>query len=140
EKERFNTFMGAGALGATVDDYNGDFFDHSDLNFIHGGSISITQTGLRPIQNNAVPPDTPKWGPEFKDKSIHYYNRVLNIGSQGASMPFRHNFLDLDPTYKDAYGVPLLRLTYNFTEQDKNLYKYVAERSAEIMKEMGADE
>lgn len=55
-------------------------------------------------------------------------------------MPFRHNFLDLDPTYKDAYGVPLLRLTYNFTEQDKNLYKYVAERSAEIMKEMGADE
>lgn len=139
EKERFNTFMGAGALGATIDDYNGDNFDHSDLNFIHGGSVSITQTGLRPIQNNPVPPDTPTWGKEFKEKSIHYYNRVLNIGAQGASMPFRRNYMDLDPTYKDAYGEPLLRLTYDFTEQDKNLFKFVGERSSEIMKEMGAD-
>ncbi|KAB7706197.1 GMC family oxidoreductase [Bacillus aerolatus] len=139
EKERFNTFMGAGALGATVDDYNGDNFDHSDLDFIHGGSLSITQTGIRPIQNNPVPPDTPRWGKDFKDKSIHYFNRVLNIGAQGASMPHRQNYLDLDPTYKDAYGEPLLRLTYDFTEQDKNLYKFIADKSAEIMKEMGAD-
>ncbi|OCA82017.1 GMC family oxidoreductase [Pseudobacillus wudalianchiensis] len=139
EKEQFNTFMGAGALGATVDDFNGDNFDHSDVDFIHGGSVSITQTGLRPIQNNPVPPDTPTWGKEFKAKSIHYYNRFLNIGAQGASMPFRRNYMDLDPTYKDAYGEPLLRLTYDFTEQDKNLFKFVGEKSSEIMKEMGAD-
>ncbi|WP_100332590.1 GMC family oxidoreductase [Bacillus xiapuensis] len=139
EKERFNTFMGAGALGATVDDYNGDNFDHSDLNFIHGGSLSITQTGARPIQNNAVPPDTPRWGKEFKQKSIYYFTRTLNIVAQGASMPFRYNYLDLDPAYKDAYGEPLLRMTYNFTEQDKNLYKYIADKATDIMKEMGAD-
>jgi len=47
--------------------------------------------------------------------------------------------MSLDSTYKDAYGVPLLRLTYNFTDQDRALHKYLSERSAEIMKEMGAN-
>lgn len=139
EDEKFNTFMGAGALGATVDDYNGDNFDHGDLDFIHGGTLSITQTGRRPINNNPVPKDTPSWGSKFKEQTLHYFNRSLSIGSQGASMPHKNNFMDLDPTYKDAYGNPLLRLTYDFTEQDRKLHEYISARAAEIMKEMGAD-
>ncbi|KON89816.1 GMC family oxidoreductase [Sporosarcina globispora] len=137
DEEQFNTFMGAGALGATVDDYNGDNFDHSDLDFIHGGSISINQSGYRPIQYNMVPTDTPKWGSKFKENSIKYFTRALSIGTQGASMPVQHNYMDLDPSYKDAYGLPLLRLTYDFTEQDKNLYNYIGKISDSIMKEMG---
>ncbi|MDN4606275.1 GMC family oxidoreductase [Sporosarcina highlanderae] len=136
--EQMNVFMGAGALGMTIDDFNGDSFDHSDLDFIHGASISITQTGYRPIQTNPVPPDVPAWGPEFKKASIENYTRMLSIGGQGASMPHKENFMSLDPDYRDAYGVPLLQLTYNFTEQDRNMHKYLTDRIAEIMKEMGA--
>ncbi|HZG73607.1 MAG TPA: GMC family oxidoreductase [Chondromyces sp.] len=139
EKEQFNTFMGAGALGAVVDDYNADNFDHSDVNFIHGGSLAINQSGYRPINNNASPPGTPTWGKEFKKNSIHYFTRHLSIGTQGASMPHRKNYLDLDPTYKDTYGLPLLRMTYDFTEQDKNLFNYIADKAEALMKEMGAD-
>ncbi|SFE94250.1 GMC family oxidoreductase [Alteribacillus iranensis] len=139
EEEQFNTFMGAGSLGICVDDYNGDNFDHADLDFVHGGVGSVTQTGQRPINTNPVPPGTPSWGREFKEKSIHYFTRHLGIGFQGASMPYRYNYLDLDPTYKDAYGVPLLRMTYNFTDQDKNLHKYLSQRATEFVKEMGAD-
>ncbi|RKJ37868.1 GMC family oxidoreductase, partial [Butyricicoccus sp. 1XD8-22] len=86
---------------------------------IHGASLSITQTGQRPIAFNPVPPDTPAWGAEFKKASIEYYTRTLSIGGQGASIPHKENFMSLDPTYKDAYGLPLLQLTYNFTEQDR---------------------
>ncbi|MFC3038732.1 GMC family oxidoreductase [Virgibacillus xinjiangensis] len=139
EEEKFNTFMGAGALGASVDDYNGDNFDHSDLDFIHGGVMSITQTGRRPIANNPVPNDTPSWGAEFKAKSLHYFNRALSIGAQGASMPHKDNYMDLDPTYTDVHGNPLLRLNYDFTEQDRKLHEHLSDRAAEIMKEMGAD-
>lgn len=139
ENEKFNTFMGAGSLGATVDDFNGDNFDHSDLDFIHGGSISMTQLGRRPIANNPVPKDTPGWGKEFKKQSLKYFNRSLSVGAQGASMPHRNNYLSLDPKYKDVYGNPLLRLTYDHTEQDRNLHKYISKKSAEILKEMGAD-
>lgn len=139
ENERFNSYMGAGALGQVVDDFNGDNFDHSDVDFIHGGSLSCTQTGYRPIGSNPVPPGTPLWGKEFKEKSIKYYTRTINIGFQGASMPYQHNYFDLDPTFKDAYGVPLLRMTYNFTDQDRNLYNYLNKQGEKVMKEMGAD-
>lgn len=138
DNEKFNTFMGAGALGATVDDYNGDNFDHTDLDFIHGGSISITQTGRRPILNNDVPKGTPSWGKDFKDASLKYHNRTLSVGSQGASMPHKDNYLSLDEEYKDVYGNPLLKMTYDFTDQDRNLHKYISKRSAEILEEMGA--
>ncbi|MFS0690610.1 GMC family oxidoreductase [Sporosarcina sp. 179-K 8C2 HS] len=136
--EQMNVFMGAGALGMTIDDFNGDSFDHSDLDFIHGASISIVQTGYRPIQTNPVPPDVPAWGAEFKKASIENYTRTLSVGGQGASMPHRENFMSLDPDYRDVYGVPLLQLTYNFTEQDRKLHQYLTDRIAEIMKEMGA--
>lgn len=137
-EEQMNTFMGAGALGMTIDDFNGDNFDHSNLDFIHGGSISITQTGYRPIETNAIPRDTPTWGAEFKKNSIHNFTRTLSVGTQGASMPHKENFLSLDSNYKDAYGIPLLQMTYNFTDQDKALHKYITEVTANIMKEMGA--
>ena len=136
--EQMNVFMGAGALGMSIDDLNGDNFDHSDLDFIHGGSVSITQTGTRPIMSNPILPDTPVWGAEFKKESIYNYSRTLNVGAQGASMPHKENFLGLDPDYKDVYGVPLLQLTYNFTEQDRNLHKYINGKIETIMKEMGA--
>lgn len=136
-EDKMNTFMGAGALGMTVDDFNGDNFDHSDLNFIHGASLSITQTGNRPILTNPLPPDTPSWGADFKKASIENYTRTLNVGGQGASMPHRENYMALDSTYKDIYGVPLLQLTYNFTEQDKALHAYITEKAAGIMQEMG---
>ncbi|RAZ67833.1 GMC family oxidoreductase [Planococcus maitriensis] len=136
--EQMNVFMGAGALGMTIDDFNGDAFDHGDLDFIHGASLSMTQTGSRPIASNPLPPDTPSWGAEFKKASIENYTRTLSVGGQGASIPHRDNYMTLDGTYKDAYGVPLLQLTYNFTDQDRALHKYLTERAAEIMQEMGA--
>jgi gluconate 2-dehydrogenase alpha chain len=52
ENKKFNNFAGAGGLVMIVDDYNGDNFDHSHLNFIHGGMIILGQTGYRPILNN----------------------------------------------------------------------------------------
>ncbi|WP_217581794.1 GMC family oxidoreductase [Lysinibacillus sp. GbtcB16] len=137
-EEQYNTFMGAGSLGMCVDDYNGDNFDHSELDFIHGGNIALTQTGTRPIGSNPTPPDTPTWGPEFKKQSIHYYTRSFGIGAQGASMPHKQNYLTLDPTYKDAYGLPLMQLTYNFTDQDRALHKFISARAADLMKQMGA--
>ena len=53
-------------------------------------------------------------------------------------MPHKENFLSLDPDYKDVYGVPLLQMTYNFTDQDRNLHKYLTEKTTVIMEEMGA--
>src|SRR5699024_12683082 len=99
-------------------------FDFSHLDFIHGGSISITQTSRRPILSNPVPSDTPGWGSDFKDASLKYFNRSLSVGAQGASIPHRNNYLSLDEEYKDAYVNSMLKMSYYFNEQVSNHNKY----------------
>ncbi len=131
-----NIFAGAGALGMCYDDFNADNFDHADLDFINGGVIHFEQTGKRPIQTNPVPPGTPAWGEEFKKASVHHFNRTVSIGTEGASIAYRYNYLSLDDMYKDAYGLPLLRMTYNFTDQDRALFAFIGKKIEEAGKAM----
>lgn len=44
--------------------------------------------------------------------------------------------MDLDPTYKDIYGLPLLRLTYDFENQDRELVNFISTKTEAVMKEM----
>ncbi|WP_049926371.1 GMC family oxidoreductase [Halopiger goleimassiliensis] len=140
DDEDWNLYMGAGALGASFDDLNGDNFDHSDLEFLHGGNVAINQTGDRPIANNPVPEGTPSWGSEFKAQSLEYYHSSIEVAAQGAVLPFRENYLDLDPNYTDQYGQPLLRMTFDWREQDRNLVEHIGPQLEELMNEMGADQ
>jgi len=139
DKNKFNLYMGAGALGGTMSDFAADNFDHSDLGFINGGAIELRQYGDGAIASNRVPRGTPRWGKEFKENSIFYANRVLNIWYTSAVMPWWHNFLDLDPTYTDTFNDPLIRVTHRFTDQDRNIAKFGIEKCTEIMEKMGAD-
>jgi hypothetical protein len=36
-----------------------------------------------------------------------HYNHTVLVQQPGTSIPSRLNYLDLDPTYKDAWGLPL---------------------------------
>lgn len=139
EDKKFNLYMGAGALGSTMSDFAGDNFDHSDVDFINGGAIELRQYGDGAIASNHVPKGTPGWGREFKKNSIHYANRNLQIWYTAANMPWWHNYVDLDPTYKDDFGDPLLRITCKYTDQDRNIAKFGIEKCKEIMEKMGAD-
>ena len=47
-----NPFVGAGALGTIINDFNGDNFDHAGLGFIGGGYVGVLQTGARPIETH----------------------------------------------------------------------------------------
>ena len=43
----------------------------------------------------------------------------------------------LDPTYKDAWGQPLLRMTFDFPENDIRMSQYIADKVVEIGRAMG---
>jgi gluconate 2-dehydrogenase alpha chain len=139
DNKKFNLHMGGGALGATFSDLAGDHLDNTDLDFIHGGGIELRQYGDGPINNNPVPKGTPGWGKEFKEKSLFYANRALTVWFTPAVMSWWHNYLDLDPTYKDTFNDPLLRVTNKYTDQDRNIAKYGIEKCRELMEKMGAD-
>jgi gluconate 2-dehydrogenase alpha chain len=135
-----NPFMGAGALGTVIDDYNGDNFDHGGLGFVGGAYVAVNTTGGRPIQHHPVPPDTPRWGARWKKAVADSYNHTLSIGCHGACAAHRDNHLSLDPTYRDAYGRPLLRLTFDHTDNDRRMSRYLTDQAERIAKAMGARE
>lgn len=139
EDTKFNLFMGAGSLGGTFSDLDSDNIDNSDLDFIGGGICEIRQRGSGPIGSNPVPQGTPRWGKEFKEKSLHYVNRMLSVGFMSPSFGWKFNYMDLDPNYTDMFNDPLLRITHSVTEHDKKFSGYFSARAEEIMKEMGAD-
>jgi gluconate 2-dehydrogenase alpha chain len=136
EDETFNTFMGAGALGMSIDDFNGDNFDHSNLDFIHGGNISNNSTGLGPLRHTSVPEGTPEWGGAWKRAMATYYNRGWGFSTQGSVMSYRGNYLDLDPTYKDIYGVPLLRMTFDWGSNERAASRFMVNVLTGIAREL----
>ena len=137
--KKFNMAMGAGALGATFSDLAGEHIDNSKTDFIHGGGMEIRQYGDGPINNNPVPKGTPRWGKEFKEKSLFYANRYVQVWFTPGVPAWSHNYLDLDPTYKDHMGDPLIRATMRYSDQDRNIAKYGIEKAKEVVEKMGAD-
>ncbi|MBK0090121.1 GMC family oxidoreductase [Erwinia sp. S59] len=138
DNEYMNPFIGGGALAVQIDDFNGDNFDHSDLDFIGGAGIMGFSTNGRPIQNmNGLRPGTKRWGSEWKAGYARDYQTAGTIFCQGTSMPVREAYLDLDPNYKDRHGQPLLRLTFDWNQNDQRMAKFVTDRAINIMKEVG---
>ena len=137
EDKNFNPFIAAGALGQTCDDFNGDAWDHSDVDFVGGSGINCIPTSGRPIQSRPVPPGTPAWGSAWKKATAETYKSSLGFSAQGSSYPQRGNYLDLDPTYTDRFGRPLMRMTFDFTDNDIRMSNYVSDRMEEIAKAMG---
>jgi gluconate 2-dehydrogenase alpha chain len=134
DDKNFNPFINSGALGQTVDNFNGDNFDHTGLDFVGGGIITCNPTGGRPIGGHPTPPGTPRWGSAWKKAVADNYLSSLSILVQGSSYATRGNYLDLDPTYTDRLGRPLLRMTFDFPDNDIRMSDYVTRKAEEIAK------
>ena len=132
QKEILNPFMGAGALGQGIDNFNGDNFDHGPLGFIGGGYIALWNTGGRPILQHYLPKDTPKWGAGWKKGMHENYLTACSIATHGSVMSYRDHYLDLDPTWTDAYGNPMLRLTFDFKPNEHAMSKYLTAQAKKI--------
>lgn len=131
-----NPFMGAGALGQAIDEFNGDNFDHGPHGFIGGGYIALWTTGGRPILQQHLPKDTPKWGAGWKKGMADNYLKSVAIATHGSVMSYRDAYLDLDPTYRDIYGNPLLRMTFDFHANELDMSGFLTDKAALIARAM----
>jgi gluconate 2-dehydrogenase alpha chain len=127
-----NPFIGAGALASVIDEFNGDNFDHTGLGFIGGAYVASMTTGGRPIEMIYTPDGTPKWGLEWKKAAAQNYLRSSLISCHGSVMAHRGNYLDLDPTYRDSFGRPMLRMTFDFTDNERKMSAYIVDKAAEV--------
>lgn len=139
EDEYLNPFIGAGALAEAIDEFNGDNFDHTDYDFIGGGNMLVHSTNGRPIGlADGNPKGTPRWGSDWKKAYAKNYQNYNYLYCMGNSYPHRDVYLDLDPVYKDRHGQPLLRVTFDWNENDKRSAHFMADRCEEMGKAMGA--
>jgi gluconate 2-dehydrogenase alpha chain len=135
-----NPFIASGGIGMMVDEYNGDNFDHSGLGFVGGGFMGAGQTNGRPIRTRPVPAGVPKWGAQWKKATAETYNRAMALSAHGSCYSYRDCFLDLDPTYKDRLGRPLMRMTFDFHDNEVKMSAFLTERLADIAKALGPAE
>jgi gluconate 2-dehydrogenase alpha chain len=137
ESVNINPFMRSGANGTLIADFAADNYDHGPHKFVGGIYLGELMTNGRPIEFHPTPPGTPAWGAAWKAAVVKYYNHTCVININGASSSARQNYLSLDPTYKDAWGLPLLRMTFDFPDNDLRMSQYVTPKAVEIGRAMG---
>jgi gluconate 2-dehydrogenase alpha chain len=136
-----NNWYGAPAQGVAVDNWADDNFDHSGLNFIGGGNM-WTYTERRPIGSvNALGPwmqGKPTWGSAWKAFVKENADRTNTAYLQKTTLPYEDNYLDLDPNVKDAYGLPVVRITGEYKENEKNIALFIHEKMEQWYRAAGA--
>jgi len=140
DKYNFNPFIASGAIGMCIDEFNGDNFDHGPLGFVGGGYIGQVRTNGRPLESMAVPPGTPAWGAKWKQAlRDSYLSTIICGGACHASFcSYRDIYLDLDPTYRDRFGRPLMRMTIDLHDNELKMSAFLTDKYAEILQQMGA--
>ncbi|SIT86723.1 GMC family oxidoreductase [Pontibaca methylaminivorans] len=136
---QFKPFVGAGIEGTCVLDYGIEQIDFAREGFIGGSYISVGLTNGQPIRSMPLPEDTPAWGAEWKQAVGKWYGKALNIGSHGSNMSYRDCYLDLDPTYRDPFGRPLLRMTFDWKPNDIRMTRFMQRRTEALAQAMESD-
>jgi len=137
EGTSFNPFIATGGWGASIDDFHTNWdFDRGKQGYIGGSYISVGGSHGRPITYRPVPPGTPQWGSAWKRAVAKWYQGALTIAASGMVLPNRYNALDLDPTYRNRFGQPLMRMTFDFKENEQKMNRHAAEVIGQIARAM----
>jgi len=138
-----------GVFDEPLNDYKGfavsrvfhDFyeFDAKKLGFYGGGGLD-GRFDFTPVAfaMNGLPPDTPRWGKEFKKALHHNFTRTLEIFCHGTSLAVESNGFSLDPEVKDAWGLPALRMTFKDHPNDLKMMAWMQELAMELLDAAGA--
>lgn len=132
----FNPFVGAGSSAIVIDDYAISQIDFGREGFIGGSYISSGQFNGRPIASMPLPPGTPGWGAGWKQGIKDWYGHAMSIGSHGSNMAYRDCYLDLDPTYRNRHGQPMLRMTFDWKPNDIRMTQFMRGKIEAIAKSM----
>ena len=60
------------------------------------------------------------------------------FGTHGTSLPLEANSITIDPSLKDAWGLPCMRVTYKDHPDDLKCARFLSDRAMEIAQAAGA--
>jgi choline dehydrogenase-like flavoprotein len=81
--------------------------------------------------------NAPGYGAAFK-KAVLDPVTSINLVGFGEVLPRFENFVEIDPKVVDKYGIPVLRITMSWGENEKAMIPDMAESAAEMLEAAGA--
>jgi choline dehydrogenase-like flavoprotein len=126
--------VGGGHIGAsTFDDYETD----PERGFV--GGCHVFAAGARsPWPINFTLPGAPRWGAAAKASDRAAFNHAMGAGSLLHDLPQGSNRVDLDDELRDAWGLPVARITHRMHANDVAQADWFSRRCAQILDAAGA--
>ena len=117
-----------------------DFYELDAALGLYGGGGIDTRFDFTPIgfALDGMPPDAPRWGAGYKQALRRNYTRTMYALAHTTSLPVETNSISLDPTARDAWGLPAMRVTFREHENDQRLYRWFQDRNLELLGAAGA--
>jgi len=143
--------LSGGIFAEPLNDFKGvqvtriihDFYESDAARGFYGGGGMDARPLLAatPVAYSAagMPPNTPSWGAEFKANLAHNFTRSMTILGSTTSLAMDRNNITIDPTHKDKWGRPSLRLTYKDHDDDLAMASFLQEKAMQIFDAAGAD-
>ena len=140
--------MVSGQFEHPLNDYRGvavtrlikDYYELDPRRGFYGGVGIDARFDFTPINFalDGLPPDTPQWGHGYKGALREYYCRTMSLFAHASSLAQERSSISLDPEVKDAWGLPAIRLTYSYHDDDLKTLRFSEQRQREILETAGA--
>ena len=121
-----------------IDEFNGDNFDHGPHGFVGGGYMGAVQTNGRPILEHARAAGHAALGRAVEEGGRRELSQQLRGGRRMAAATATATSIStsIRPT-PTAYGRKLMRITFDFHDNELKMSQYLTDRLAEIVQKMG---
>lgn len=138
--EDSNPFVGTLVAGSALDDLGADRVPDG-AGVLWGSPIVGFPTDIQPLEAvHSMNPEAPRWGVGFKEWLRTNYRRLYRMYSQTTNFPSARHRVDLDPTVRDPWGVPALRITHDWDDHDARSVEFFATVKERIAQAMGIRE
>jgi choline dehydrogenase-like flavoprotein len=115
-----------------------DFYESDPKRGYYGGGGIDARSAPGPILWALASGGTlPRWGADLKAR-LEGYSRSMVAAGHTTSLAVESNGVSIDPTLKDAWGIPAIRVTYKDHPDDLKFAKFLQDRAYEIMDAAGA--
>jgi choline dehydrogenase-like flavoprotein len=115
-----------------------DFYDSDPTRGFYGGGGIDGRMGPEPATwALGDGGELPQWGAEYKSR-LEAFRRSMVAAGHCTSLALESNSVSIDPTLKDAWGIPAMRVTYKDHPDDLAMAKFLQDRCVEIMQAAGA--
>jgi choline dehydrogenase-like flavoprotein len=124
--------LGPGASIALCD------FNHGNPGFVGGGLLANEFIRLPYQFASRRGAGIPAWGAAHKDFMRHFYRRSISVMGPVQEMPIFASRVQVDPKVKDAWGIPVARLSGHRHDNDLLATNFLSSKAEAWLKEAGA--